>query len=172
MTDNVPSTTDNVPETTKRHPGRPKGVPSTKRYWGEEYCTVNLHLDRRVHKLFKIMAIRADTPLLHLVNEALVAWVMWIAKAERNEGEDKDRANKEFNEAADLLYELRREKQKSSLAVRLAVAKRERMEKAVTSRRIWQKTYPGTRWPGVGKQPEWLKKENWAKQPDNVPETT
>ncbi len=167
MTDNVPDTTNNVPETTKH--SRPNGT----QYWGQgDYANVTLHLDPKLIKYIKKMAIDQSVTIGVLVNEALATWVKWLAKATLDDNEyDKAKAEREFQEAADHLYRIRQTRIQKDNGVRMLVARREKLEKALLSRKAWHRIYPGKPWPGVGKQPEGFKRYAEEHEGDNVPET-
>ena len=138
--------------------GRPRNL-VPREYWGKDaYFNVCLHLDKSLSTSLKIMAIREQTTVSKLASEAIAAWMKWLAKAERDEavGEEKEAAERRFREAADLLYALRNKNIKTSLMVRMEVKKREKLEKALKSRKSWHRIYPDKPWPGVGKQPERL----------------
>lgn len=140
MANNVSSTieTDNVPRTTN--------VSGTTKY------RTMLRLDPRVYRRLKRMAKTESCTVTSLINEALTAWVMWLAKAERDE--TKNQLNRELAEADIRNAEEILSERRMAHSHLMHKVRREKMEKALKNIRSWRAKYPGKPWPGYVRDSE------------------
>jgi hypothetical protein len=129
MDNNVPETivTDNVPETTKIK--NPRG-------------STTFYIDPKIYKRIKLMAVREECTISSLINEALITWVKWLAKAAKDEA--KDEAEKE---ATELEIQIAKEIMRDKGYTMINSARRNR-NWALHNVGSWRAMHPGKPWPG------------------------
>lgn len=146
-------TENNVPGTTKRGRGRPRNAIPTQ-YWGKDaYYNVTLHIDPKVGKALKVMAIREEISIGRLVSEAVAAWLKWLAKANVAEAKDQDKLDqleeleKELQEMVTVQSEYRKQERKKK---ELSRDQKERYWKSLRKYKRWRKDFPDRPWPWAG----------------------
>lgn len=150
IADNV-AEINNVPK--KRGPGRPRNAIPTKYYGEGGYYNITLHIDPKVGKALKIMAIREEISIGRLVSEAVAAWLKWLAKANVEEAKKQDRLDqledleKELQEMIDVQSAYRKQERKKKEFSR---EQKERHKKALKKYKKWIKEFPDRPWPWFG----------------------
>lgn len=162
MTINVAESTNNVAEiniagtgnvAVKRGRGRPRSaIPA--QYWGKDaYYNVTLHIDPKVGKALKVMAIREEISVGKLVSEAVAAWLKWLARANMEEAKQQDRLDqleeleKELQEMVAVQSEYRKQERNKK---ELSRTQKEKYHKALIKFKRWQKEFPDKPWPWFG----------------------
>ena len=148
ITNNLPETIDHVPDTTE-----------PEAYFGKgDYVNVALYIDQRIYKAMKIMAIRDDTSLKSLINEALLEWMKWLHKAARSEAKvaNKVAIEKSLKEIEAIVKNWRGRKY-------AAMLNRMQKRRFIIARRKWKDKYPGMPLSEYKKR---------GRPPNSVPDTT
>lgn len=111
----------------------------------QNYSNVTLHLDSRVWRSLKRMAVRENTPITALCNEAIATWLKWLAKVAMEEAkiEEKEAWAQEWENAKQLVTQLRQR-----------TARRNKLLGGKKTRAAWHRKYPHKPWPWPGLK-EW-----------------
>lgn len=120
---------------------------TSKKYWGEgDYYNVCLHLDPRVWKTLRKMAIDDECTAGSLASEAIVFYIKYLRKIALQEEKvaDKLLAEQEYEEALETMLSLWHKKR----SLKAAKSKKKNDAKALLSRRAWHRRYPNRAWPG------------------------
>lgn len=147
ITNNV-AEIDNVPK--KRGRGRPRNAVPTKNYGEGGYYNITLHIDPKVGKALRVMAIREEISIGRLVSEAVAAWMKWLAKANVEEAKRQNRLDqledleKELQEMVAVQSEYRKQEREKK---ELSREQKEKYRKALIKYKGWRKKFPDRPWP-------------------------
>jgi hypothetical protein len=156
--DNVADKTDNVAGdgVDGGMPDCPDNVANWVRKYRKKNKTINVavRLDPRTYRLLNKMAESDDCEVNELINEALIVWVKWLYKA--NKEELREGGMIEGRRMSERWYDNVRDYVEAKDIHRAISAenwmkgnekRRERVKRAMKSRRSWELMYPGKPYP-------------------------
>ena len=136
--------TTHIPETTKE-------IGELKAQRKLHYNNVTFRFNSALFQEIKLMAVKENTTIISLVNEAVSTWIKWLRKAEHEEAimEEAEKTKEELKRAEKILDEILLERKVNGRA--RGRHKKERLPDRELTFQGWVRRHPNRSWPGKEK---------------------